>query len=67
MAAVFKLLHQHGVGDKDILPLMASLEFTHGKTLIALVLSKTSSQIYSLLLGVKVDYGLGLSYRPASL
>jgi hypothetical protein len=26
-----------------------------------------SSQIHSLLLGDKVDYGIGLSYRPASL
>jgi Pyruvate/2-oxoacid:ferredoxin oxidoreductase delta subunit len=29
--------------------------------------SETSSQIHSPLLGDKVDYGMGLSYRPASL
>jgi hypothetical protein len=30
MAEVFKLLHQHGVGQAEILSLMASLEFTPG-------------------------------------
>jgi hypothetical protein len=30
MGEVFKLLYQHGVGQKEILDLMASLEFTPG-------------------------------------
>ena len=30
MATVFKLLHEEGVGEKEILALMASLEFTPG-------------------------------------
>ena len=31
MGEVFKLLHQHGVGQKEILDLMASLDFTPGQ------------------------------------
>jgi hypothetical protein len=39
----------------------------NGITTEAFSLSKPCSQIHSTLLGDKVDYGIGLSYRPTSL